>query len=129
MSGIALLMGVPLAESVSQLDESGHRDWIENIFTEAIMIPIQQLSCWEIMQCGAEECVARKNPGTPCWEVVREMGYFQSTFNVCKDCIVFVSKQNPPILTARELDSILEHKAFYGLQPHCPAAETAKMSS
>ncbi len=82
------------------------------------MSPIQELSCWEIMQCGAEECVARKNPDTPCWEVVHEMGYFQSTLNICKDCIVFVSKQNPPVLTARELANIL--RAQSGIR-HAPA--------
>lgn len=93
------------------------------------MSPIQELSCWEIMQCGAEECVVRKHPDTPCWEVVHEMGYFQSTLNICKDCIVFVSKQNPPILTASELANILEHKAAYGLHLHCPAAAKATVFS
>ena len=88
----------------------------------------RELACWEIMKCGAEECVARKNPGTPCWEVVSEMEYFQSTLNVCKDCIVYVSKQNPPILTDQELTSIMEYKATYGMV-RCPAAERAKMPS
>lgn len=93
------------------------------------MSPIQELSCWEIMQCGAEECVARKHPHTPCWEIVHEMGYFQSTLNICKDCIVFVSKQNPPVLTAGELANILEHKAAYGMPHHCPAAAKAAIYS
>jgi len=78
------------------------------------------------MQCGAEECVARKNPHIPCWEVVSEMEYFQSTLNVCKDCIVYVSKQRPSILTDQELASIMEYKSTYGMH-RCPAAERAKM--
>jgi len=57
------------------------------------------------------------------------MEYFQSTLNICKDCIVFVSKQNPPVLTARELANILEHKTAYGMQQHCPAAARAAIYS
>ncbi len=74
------------------------------------MSPIQELSCWEIMQCGAEECVARKHPETPCWEVAKELDYFQNAYNVCVDCIVYISKQEPSVLSDRELALILERK-------------------
>lgn len=88
------------------------------------MSSIKELACWEIMQCGAEECVVRRHPGAPCWEVVRELDYFQSAMNVCKDCIVYVSKQQPSILTDKELDAILEYKmAHSGLR--CPAVSVS----
>ncbi len=84
------------------------------------MSAIQEMSCWEIMQCGAEECVARRHPETPCWEVVKELDYFQSAFNICSDCIVFVSKQQPSVLTDQELMLIMERKREEGHK--CPAA-------
>lgn len=86
------------------------------------MSPIQEMHCWEITGCSSEKCVVRKHPDIPCWEVVSEMKYFQHTFNICRDCIVYVSKSNPAMFTDHELHSILASKAAaLPLASRCPA--------
>lgn len=84
------------------------------------MTHLSDLPCWEIMQCGRnEECVVRLYPDTPCWEIVAELGYYQSSFNVCQDCIVYVSKQTVRVLTDNELVGIMEHRAGNGFKEKC----------
>lgn len=85
------------------------------------MSPIQEMHCWEIMGCSSETCVVRKHPDIPCWEVVSEMKYFQHTFNICLDCIVYVTKSNPDMFTEQELNSILASKAACSVPTKCPA--------
>lgn len=46
----------------------------------------------------------------PCWEVARELGDFRSTFNVCKDCIAFVLKNETTILSEEEAHSLENRK-------------------
>lgn len=67
--------------------------------------------CWEIMKCeGTEDCPARKNPKKPCWEIASKMGDYRSAFNVCKDCIVYLLKQEDTIFSDKEIQGIMKRK-------------------
>lgn len=71
-----------------------------------------EIHCWEITQCSrATECVARKNPDTPCWEIACELKSYQEKFNICRDCIVYLSKKKNEVLSHDELVNILAKKA------------------
>lgn len=86
------------------------------------MIPMKDLPCWEIMQCGKKQvCAAAKNSKMACWEIASELDSYQSSLNVCKDCIVYVSKQEDNVLSELEIMSILEQKSANGFAAKCPA--------
>lgn len=68
--------------------------------------------CWEIMQCGSpENCLAKKNPEKPCWEIASELGSDMHCLNVCRDCIVRLIKENNPLLSNWEIVEILKVRA------------------
>lgn len=67
--------------------------------------------CWEIMNCdGSEECLAKKNPEIPCWELANEIGDYRRFCSICLDCIVFVLKKNPAVLSDKQKRTILQRK-------------------
>lgn len=69
--------------------------------------------CWEIMKCGGrEECPAGQNPLVPCWEIIRELDDYRTAFEICHDCIVYLVKQKNTVLSAEELQAILENKGI-----------------
>lgn len=92
------------------------------------MTPMRELPCWDIMGCGNAACVVRKHPETPCWEVVSEMGYFQSAMNICGDCLVYVSRQRDRVLTDRELFTIMQDRLSRNVKPYCPATFSGRMA-
>ncbi len=65
--------------------------------------------CWEIMKCAeSQECPAKENPSKLCWEMIDDIdGY---SFNICKDCLVYVSKQKNSQFSKEELLSIMAQK-------------------
>ena len=72
---------------------------------------VERSNCWEIMKCeGTDNCPAKKNPQTPCWEIANKLEDYRSAFNICKDCIVFLLKQDEPVLTEHEIQVIMENK-------------------
>lgn len=73
----------------------------------------EDLRCWQITHCGSEEsCVAWKQglESRPCWEVARELDDYRSALNVCRDCIVFISKTNSSALSEGEVQKIMARK-------------------
>ena len=67
--------------------------------------------CWEIMNCDeSEECLAKKHPETPCWELANEIGDYRRFCSICQDCIVFVLKKNLAVLSDKQKKSILQKK-------------------
>lgn len=70
------------------------------------------LFCWEIMQCDkSENCSAKMDPETPCWEIFKEIDEdHRNFFNICRDCIVHVLKAENSVLTKQEAKSIVEAK-------------------
>ncbi|OGR06219.1 MAG: hypothetical protein A2511_03780 [Deltaproteobacteria bacterium RIFOXYD12_FULL_50_9] len=73
------------------------------------MIPKSDLPCWEIMRCeNPASCLAHKTPDIPCWEIVRGLDDYRSAFNVCRDCIVYIIKQENVTLPSQEIEVILQ---------------------
>jgi hypothetical protein len=62
------------------------------------------------MKCNREQaaqCPAY-NAEKPCWEVMREIDAL--SFNICRDCIVYVIKQKDSIFSKEEILSIMHQK-------------------
>ena len=87
----------------------------------SFMSPFKDWSCWEIIKCEQpDECPVRKQASTPCWEVASQMDDYRSVLNICKDCLVYVSKQKDSVLTEDEIFSILQTKNDCVLVTRCP---------
>ena len=77
------------------------------------MVVRKNMPCWEITQCGNQDsCLAwtPENAGKACWQVARELDDYRSSMNVCKDCIVYISKHASSALSEQEVQAILQHK-------------------
>lgn len=76
--------------------------------------------CWEIMKCNPEnasQCPAYKAE-KPCWEVMRAIDAY--SFNICRDCIVYVIKQKDSIFSREEILSIMHQKGVNVTGVQCP---------
>ena len=75
------------------------------------MTPNNNWTCWGITNCKeSEECLARKHPDRPCWEIASEVGDHRSAGDICEDCIVHILKANTAALSESEIQSIIAHK-------------------
>ncbi len=75
------------------------------------MSPFSHLPCWTIMNCAEDkECPARLNPHKDCWEVFSEVD--STAFNICQDCIVFLSRQEESVLSHQEMEQIMMRKGI-----------------
>ena len=77
------------------------------------MFAHKDMPCWEITQCGNQDsCLAwtPENAGKACWQVATELDDYRSAMNVCKDCIVYISKHANSALSEQEVQDILQHK-------------------
>jgi len=68
--------------------------------------------CWEIRKCKPEETARCPAFGAsePCWEVMRKIDI--CSFNVCKDCLVYITKQKDSIFSREEILSIMCQKGI-----------------
>lgn len=76
--------------------------------------------CWEIMKCNpenADQCPAFKSK-KPCWEVMRKLDTY--SFNICRDCIVYLVKQKDSIFSQEEIQSIMNQKGLVASELSCP---------
>ena len=73
---------------------------------------LSDLKCWEITQCGNEKCFARNEPETPCWKIAKRHESYQSYMNICRDCIVYILKQDVCVLSEKEYHVILRKKGL-----------------
>jgi len=74
---------------------------------------VKERPCWEIIGCDNSECCVARNSigdGRPCWEVASELNDYRSALNVCKDCLVYVSKEGISGLSEEELARIIAAK-------------------
>ncbi len=76
--------------------------------------------CWEIMKCHeSQKCPAKDNTSKLCWEIIEEVDPY--SFNICKDCLVYVSKQKDSQFSKEELLSIMAQKGVNVLgEQKCP---------
>jgi MerR family transcriptional regulator/heat shock protein HspR len=77
------------------------RELIHNkkISIEGVKRLLNYAPCWEIKNCtekNRNQCLAYKNRSKPCWEL-NQMICSKSSGARCKDCIVFLQKQNPSL--------------------------------
>lgn len=80
----------------------------------------QNIPCWKITNCQRNECCLGQNGGEKqCWEMASELDDYRSAMNVCKDCIVYITKQNNSVLTETEITEIMEKKGCI-LTQKCP---------
>lgn len=76
--------------------------------------------CWEIMKCNpdnAAQCPAYK-ADKPCWEVMQQFDTY--SFNICRDCIVYVIKQKNSIFSSDEIMNIMHKKGVDLSGLKCP---------
>lgn len=80
----------------------------------------EEWHCWQITRCGKEDsCIVRRQgfANRPCWDIVQEMDDYRSALNVCKDCLVFISKKSRPGLSEEEVQEIMAQKVESVLAP------------
>lgn len=71
------------------------------------MPSIKELACWEIMGCDDSlNCPARQDPHRPCWSIAKEIFDYRTGFDICRDCIVYVVKNDLLVLSAHDIDEI-----------------------
>lgn len=81
------------------------------------------------MKCNPEnvaQCLAFKTK-KPCWEVMRKLDAY--SFNICRDCIVFVIKQKESILSKEEIQSIMSQKGVDSAGVRCPQFKPRRVQS
>ena len=64
-------------------------------------------NCWDIMNCDNQDCHARLEPETPCWEVARRIEAYHNVSNTCYDCIVYIFKNELSILSTKKAQNII----------------------
>jgi len=76
--------------------------------------------CWEIMKCNnSQGCPAKESSSKLCWEIIKEVDRY--SFNICSDCLVYISKQKNSQFSKEELLSIMAQKGVNVLDGRqCP---------
>ena len=75
------------------------------------MSPFSELPCWVIMNCAEDnKCPAKDNPHRDCWDIFSEVD--KKAFNICQDCIVYLSRQEVSVLSRQEMEMIMLNKGI-----------------
>lgn len=78
-------------------------------------LALRDMHCWEIIGCqGTENCPARKHPEIPCWELAQDLDDYRSVFKICRDCIVYMVKNETIVLSDEEKQSIINQTECWG---------------
>jgi hypothetical protein len=78
---------------------------------DKFMNPYINLKCWEIINCDHLDCLARSEPETPCWEIAKRVEAFLDVSNTCRDCIIYLLQKETSVLSKKEIQEILRHRA------------------
>ena len=76
------------------------------------MVSYPNYKCWEIMNCENLNCPARSEPEIPCWQIARRIESYHNVSNTCKDCVVFILKEETSVLGKKELHSIIRQRGL-----------------
>jgi hypothetical protein len=68
------------------------------------------MKCWEIINCDSLDCIARREPETPCWKIAKRVEAFDDVFNTCRDCIVIIIHKEISVLSKKEIQGILKNR-------------------
>ena len=79
---------------------------------EGCMDSYPNYKCWGIMNCDNLNCPARREPETPCWEIAKRIGAYHNVSNTCKDCVVYILKEETSVLSKKELHKIIRQKGL-----------------
>jgi hypothetical protein len=79
---------------------------------EGRMVSNSNYKCWEIMNCDDLDCPARREPETPCWEIAKRIEDFRYVSNTCKDCVVYLLKEETSILSKKDLQNIIKQRGL-----------------
>ena len=75
------------------------------------MSPFSNLPCWVIMNCAEDKkCPAKSNPDQNCWEIFCAVE--NGAFNICRDCIVYISRQEYSVISRQEMEQIMMKKGI-----------------
>lgn len=75
------------------------------------MSPFSNLPCWVIMNCAEDrDCPSKENPDRECWDIFSEVDI--KAFNICQDCIVYLSRQEESVLSRQEMELIMSKKGI-----------------
>ena len=76
------------------------------------MVSYPNYKCWEIMNCDNLNCPARREPETPCWEIAKRIEAYRHVSNTCKDCVVYILKEETSVLSKKELQNIIKQRGL-----------------
>jgi hypothetical protein len=76
------------------------------------MNQIKNIKCWEIMKCDNQDCPARHEPETPCWEIAKRVGSYKNISNTCRDCVVYILKEEIDVISPKEIKKIITQREF-----------------
>lgn len=63
------------------------------------------------MKCAQDrKCPAKENPHQNCWEIFSELDL--KAFHICRDCIVYLSRQESSSLSRQEMEQIMISKGI-----------------
>jgi hypothetical protein len=65
-----------------------------------------------------EDCPAKEHPEMACWELAHQAGDYRNFCRICQDCIVYILKKDPGVLTESEKKAILERRAACPRKPN-----------
>jgi hypothetical protein len=68
--------------------------------------------CWDIMNCDNQDCHAKHEPETPCWEIARRIEAFHSVSNTCSDCFVYILKNELSILSTKNVQNLIMQRSI-----------------
>ena len=75
------------------------------------MSPFSNLPCWVIMNCAEDKkCPAKQYPNENCWDIFSEMD--SSSFNICQDCIVYITRQENAVLSTQEMEQVMQKRGI-----------------
>jgi len=78
------------------------------------------------MKCHeSQKCPAKENAAKLCWEMIKEVDEY--SFNICMDCLVYISNQKDCQFTEEEILSIMAQKGVDVLNgKKCPLKESCR---
>ena len=76
------------------------------------MNTFSDLKCWDIMNCVKLDCTARIEPENPCWEIAKRIEAFQNVSHTCSDCIIYLLKEEPSVLSKKKLQNIIRQRVL-----------------
>ena len=62
-----------------------------------------RFNCWEILNCDNLDCLARREPDIPCWEIAQRHESYQNVSNTCRDCVVYKLDEVGSALSIKQL--------------------------